>query len=101
MAAYVLINITITDPERYADYAKLAPGTVAQYGGRYLARGGSAETLEGTTPAGRVVVIEFPSSDQARAWLNSPEYAGPKAIRHSASTSIMWVVEGFVPAPSA
>ena len=45
MAAYVLINITITDPERYAGYAALAPGTVAQYGGRYLARGGSAETL--------------------------------------------------------
>ena len=97
MAAYVLINITITDPERYAGYAALAPGTVAQYGGRYLARGGSAETLEGSTPAGRMVVIEFPSSDLARAWLSSPEYAGPKAIRHSASTSTMWVVEGFVP----
>ncbi len=99
MAAYVLINITITDPERYAGYATLVPGTVAQYGGRYLARGGSAETLEGSTPAGRMVVIEFPSSDQAKAWLNSPEYAGPKAIRHSASTSTMWVVEGFVPKP--
>ena len=97
MAAYVLINITITDPERYADYAKLAPGTVAQYSGRYLARGGRAETLEGTTAAGRVVVIEFSSSDQAKAWLHSPEYSGPKAIRHSASTSTMFVVEGFVP----
>lgn len=97
MSAYVLINITITNPERYADYAKLAPGTVAQYGGRYLARGGRAETLEGATPAGRVVVIEFPTSDQAKTWLNSPEYAGPKAIRHSASTSTMFVVEGFVP----
>lgn len=97
MAAYILINITITDPERYADYAKLAPGTVAQYGGRYLARGGRAETLEGSTPTGRVVVIEFPSSDQAKAWLNSPEYAGPKAIRHSASTSEMFVVDGLPP----
>lgn len=88
MAAYVLINITITDPERYAGYAKLAPATEAQYGGR-------AETLEGTTPAARVVVIEFESIDRAKAWLDSPEYSGPKAIRHSASTSSMWVVEGL------
>lgn len=95
MAAYVLINITITDPERYAGYAKLAPATVAHYGGRYLARGGRAETLEGSTPAGRVVVIEFESIDRARAWLDSPEYSEPKAIRHSASTSTMWVVEGL------
>lgn len=99
MAAYILINIDVTDPERYADYAKLAPGTVAQYGGRYLARGGRAETLEGMIPAKRVVVLEFDSADQAKAWLNSPEYAGPKTIRHSASTSSMWLVEGFAPTP--
>jgi uncharacterized protein (DUF1330 family) len=94
VAAYILINIDVTDPERYADYAKLAPGTVAQYGGRYLARGGRAETLEGSIPAKRVVVLEFPSAYQAKAWLNSPEYAGPKSIRHSASTSNMLLVEG-------
>jgi len=99
VAAYILINIDVTDPERYADYAKLAPGTVAQYGGRYLARGGRAETLEGTIPAKRVVVLEFDAADQAKAWLNSPEYAGPKAIRHSASTSSMLLVEGLAPTP--
>ena len=94
MAAYVLVNIDVTDPERYAGYAKVAPESVAHYGGRYLARGGRAETLEGILPAGRVVVIEFPTYAQATAWANSPEYAGPKAIRQSASTGQMLVVEG-------
>ncbi len=97
MAAYILLNIDVTDPERYADYAKLAPGTVAQYGGRYLARGGRAETLEGSIPAKRVVVLEFDSADQAKAWLNSPEYSAAKAIRHSASTSSVLLVEGLAP----
>lgn len=97
MAAYILINIDVTDPDRYAGYAKLAPGTVTQYGGRYLARGGRAEALEGDIPARRVVVIEFPTYDQAKAWLDSEEYRAPKAIRHSASTSTMWIVDGLPP----
>ena len=97
MAAYVFLNIHVTDPERYADYAKLAPGTVAQYGGRYLARGGRAEALEGDIPAARAVVLEFPTYEQATAWINGPEYSGPRGIRRSASTSHAWVVEGLPP----
>ncbi len=101
MAAYIFLNIDVTDPERYADYAKQAPGTVAQYGGRYLARGGRADALEGSIPARRVVILEFPSYEQAQAWITSPEYAGPKALRHSASTSHAWIVDGAPPAPRA
>ena len=97
MSAYVIAEVNVTDPDQFAEYRKLVPATIEKYGGRFVVRGGTVETKEGGRSPARMVVIEFPSSDQAKAWLNSPEYAGPKAIRHSTSTSTMWVVEGFVP----
>ena len=94
MAAYVLVNIDVTDPERYKDYARAAPETVARYGGRYIARGGRAEALEGPIPARRVVVIEFETYEQAKAWWASEEYRDPKGVRQRCSTSSMLLVEG-------
>ena len=95
MNAYVIVDIDVTDPLGYADYKELAPAAVALYGGKYIARGGKSETLEGDWPINRLVILEFPSIDQAKNWLNSPEYAPARALRHSYARSKMVVVEGL------
>jgi len=94
MAAYVVLNIDVTDPARYADYARAAGLTVEQFGGRYLARGGQAEALEGAANPKRVVILEFPTLERAQAWWNSPEYAEPKLIRANSARSDTFIVEG-------
>lgn len=95
MPAYVIVDIEVTDPEGYKEYVKIAPATVAQYGGCYLARGGHTEVLEGDWQPKRLVILEFPSVDQAKAWLNSPEYAPARALRHRYAHSNMVVIEGM------
>ena len=75
MAAYVVAEVEVTDPVTYEDYRKLVPATVAKYGGRFLVRGGAVEVKEGGWQPKRLVVLEFPSMDQARQWYGSPEYA--------------------------
>jgi len=94
MKAYVIVDVTITDPTRYEDYKKLTPGSLAPFDGKFIVRGGSAETLEGQWVTGRVVVVEFPSMEKAKAWWSSAGYAPAKAIRQSASQTKMIVVEG-------
>ncbi len=94
MSAYVVVDIEVTDPEGYQEYVKLAPATVAQYGGRYLARGGHTEVLEGEWQPKRLVILEFESIEQAKAWLHSPEYAPARALRHRYARTNMVVIEG-------
>ena len=94
MTAYVIVDIEVTDPEGYKEYVKLAPEAVNLYGGKYIARGGPNETLEGNWQAKRLVILEFPSVEQAKAWLNSPEYAPARALRHQYARTNMVVVEG-------
>jgi len=95
MPAYVIVNIEVTDPQRYQEYIQAAPGTLARFGGRYLARGGRTERLEGEWDPKRFVVLEFPTYDRAREWWASEEYAGPKALRQASATTSMIVVEGL------
>jgi uncharacterized protein (DUF1330 family) len=71
---------------------------VAAYGGRFLARGGAVESLEGGWSPQRLVILEFPSVAQAHAWIDSPEYARARALRQRSATSNMLVVEGVLPA---
>ncbi len=94
MAAYVIVDLEITDPPNYAEYKKVAGATVEKYGGKYLVRGGACETLEGDWRPQRIVVLEFANSEQAKAWLNSPEYAEPRKVRHRTAKARMIVVEG-------
>jgi uncharacterized protein (DUF1330 family) len=94
MKAYVIANIDVKDATRYADYVKLTPGTIAPFGGRFIARGGRSEKLEGDTAANRLVLLEFPSYEQARAWYDSDGYRFAMAIRQSASTGSLMLVEG-------
>lgn len=94
MKAYVIAIIDVQDPARYADYVKLTPGTIEPYDGRFIARGGRSEKLEGDVAVNRVVVLEFPSYEQAKAWYDCDGYRAAKAIRRSASTGNLLLVEG-------
>lgn len=94
MAAYVIVDIEITDPSGYEEYKKLAGTTVTQYGGEYVVRGGQCETLEGDWQPQRIVVLKFPDSARAKAWLHSAEYAAPRKRRHATANTRMIVVEG-------
>ncbi len=94
MSAYIIVDVQVTDPEVYKGYTKLVPATVEAYGGKFIVRGGAAENMEGDWEPNRVVVLEFESMAQAKAWYNSAEYREPKGIRHSASQAKMIVVEG-------
>jgi uncharacterized protein (DUF1330 family) len=94
MAAYIIVDVKITDPEVYAQYRQLTPASIAAYGGRFIVRGGPTETLEGDWSPGRVVVLEFESVARAKAWWASAEYAAAKALRQRSATTRMIVVEG-------
>ena len=94
MPAYVVVDVTVEDPSRYEDYKRLAPPAIAQYGGRYLARGGATTQLEGSWRPGRLVILEFPTAERARAWWASPEYAPAKALRQRSARTEMVLIEG-------
>jgi len=96
MAAYIIVEVHVTDAQRYEDYKKLTPASLQSFGGKFIVRGGHAETLEGDWQPGRVVVVEFPSIAQAKAWWNSEIYAPAKAIRQAASITRMIMVEGIL-----
>jgi uncharacterized protein (DUF1330 family) len=94
MPAYVINDMEVTDAARFEDYRKLSPATVAQYGGQFLARGGATEALEGGWLPQRLVILQFPSVAQARAWIDSPEYAPARALRQASARSRIVVTEG-------
>jgi uncharacterized protein (DUF1330 family) len=94
MTAYVIVDINVTDPVRYEDYKQLATPTVELYGGKYIARGGKTETLEGDWAPTRLVILQFEGIEQAKNWLNSPEYNEARNLRHQTATSQMVVIEG-------
>ena len=94
MPAYVIVQIKIHDAVTYERYKILAPPSISAYGGRYIVRGGQTVTLEGNWEPPRLVVLEFPDLEKARAWWASPEYAEAKALRQSVSDADMIAVEG-------
>jgi uncharacterized protein (DUF1330 family) len=100
MPAYVVVQITVDDPLAYEQYKALAPPSIAAYGGRYLVRGGRSEVLEGGWQPPRLVILEFPTPAQARAWWSSPEYAPAKALRQRCAQTEMLLIEGGAPVPA-
>lgn len=91
--AYWIARVTVTDPARYANYATAAGPVIKSFGGRFLARGGKYEQLEGEGRP-RNVVTEFPSLDAARECYNSPGYKAAKAERAGAGIAEIVIVEG-------
>ena len=92
--AYIIAQVDVTNPQQYAEYAKLSPDIIAKYGGRFIARAGRTVTLEGTPARSRVVIIEYPSFERAQAFFNSPEYQKAKKLREGAANAQFIVVEG-------
>lgn len=94
MAAYLIAEIEITDPAGFEEYRKQVPATIEKYGGRFVVRGGATESLEGGWQPKRIVVLEFPSLEQAKRWYHSPEYREPLALRLKTTRSRAIFVEG-------
>jgi uncharacterized protein (DUF1330 family) len=94
MAAYVIAEVEVANPAGYEPYRALAGASIAQYGGRFVVRGGPAERLEGPDEPGRLVVIEFAEKEAARRWYNSPEYQKAIPIRQANSRGRVFLVEG-------
>ena len=94
MAAYFIVEIDIHDPAGFEEYRKQVSATIERYGGRYLVRGGRHETIEGEWRPKRIVLLEFPSMEQAKRWYESDEYRPLKALRLRTARGHIVLVEG-------
>lgn len=94
MPAYIIAEVNVTNPTGYEAYRPLAGASIAQYGGKFVVRGGKAELIEGSADPARIVVIEFADSDAAKRWYHSPEYQEALKIRLANSTGRVMLVEG-------
>jgi uncharacterized protein (DUF1330 family) len=94
MAVYVIADIEVLDRPSFEGYRQQVPATIAAYGGRYLARGGATEVLEGSWAPQRCVILEFPDMERFQAWWDSPEYAPLKALRVRSTRSHLVVTQG-------
>jgi len=93
--AYLVVDARASDPERMAEYRRLAQLAVEHYGGRYLARGAPYVTLEGSWQPQRLVVLEFPSMELARTFYDSPEYLAARSVRAGVSDFDMVLIEAY------
>lgn len=92
MKCYLLGNVVVTDPERFGEYLAKVPGVIAQFGGRYIVRGGAVHPLEGDLDVKRMIMIEFDSREAADRFYDSEEYAPLKKLRtETAQSQVMFV----------
>ncbi len=96
MPAYLVADITITDPEAYQEYSRQVGATVEQYGGRYIVAGATSqpEVVEGDWRPTRITILEFPTMERLKTWYDSAEYAAIRGIRQRASNSHLILVQG-------
>jgi len=97
MSAYAISEVEMRDAADFEAYRTIAAKTIAQYGGRYLVRGGAANAVEGGPPPGTFIVVEFPSMERLREWYASPEYAEALKVRQTALDRRLIFVEGVAP----
>lgn len=100
---YILVEVTIPDPAAYraSGYMAMAETAIAAHGGRFLVRGGEAEIIEGDGPIGRIVILEFPSREAARAFFESPDYAPALKLRQGMSKARAVLLDEYPsPAPN-
>lgn len=94
VAAYVVVQAEVSDWDRFKEYLKKSPGTIARYSGKYIARGGETDIFEGDFGDKRLVIIEFPSMEKAREWYHSEEYQEVKRLRKGAATGTLIAIAG-------
>ena len=97
MPAYLIANIRVKDPAKFAAYRDQVTPMIARFGGRYLIRGDAVTPVEGKPGLERVVVLEFPSMDALKTFYHSPDYAPLIALRQEASDGDVALVEGYAP----
>jgi uncharacterized protein (DUF1330 family) len=97
VAAYVVVNVEVLDPALYEEYKRQAPSSIAAHGGRYLARGGEVQVMEGRGRPPRLVILEFPSAAKAKAWWESSEYSSARRLRQSCARADLVIVDGVPP----
>ncbi len=96
MSAYMIARVDVTDLDAWKNYAANAGPTVAQYGGKYIARGGELTGLENFEDEGkRVVIIQFPDVETAEKWYHSPEYTEVRKLRETAGHARFMIVDGY------
>lgn len=95
MSAYLIVDITVHDPDRYQDYVRQVADFIAKHQGSYLVRGGEAQVMEGDWQPRRLVILKFPDRGHARAFLEDPAYQAVAAIRHAAATTHAVLVDGY------
>jgi uncharacterized protein (DUF1330 family) len=95
MPAYLISDVSVRDPDSFQIYRTRAADSIAKYGGRYLVRGGDIERLEGSWSPRAIIVVEFESVEQARAWYRSPEYAFALEVRDTALNRNLILVDGI------
>lgn len=93
MAGYLIADIEVTDQEKFDEYRKVVPDTIAKYGGEYIIRGGIAEALEGDWNPHRIVVLKFESLERAKEWYHSDDYQAIIGLRTGASNGNAIMVE--------
>jgi uncharacterized protein (DUF1330 family) len=98
MPAYVISDVEPLDPALIAQYRTLAEASIVKYGGRYIARGGEIDAVEGGWTPKHVVIVEFPSMARAREWYRSPDYAEALKVRRHALMRRLIFVDGVPPA---
>jgi uncharacterized protein (DUF1330 family) len=97
--AFYISEFEVTDPEGIRPYSEAVESTFVAFGGRYVVRGGPVESLEGEATK-RIVMIAFPSVEQAQAWYDSPAYRAIRPVRHRSAKSRVFIVEGSQPKPN-
>ena len=95
MSAYVIVRVHVSDPAQYEKYKALSPAAVEEHGGSFIVRGGASEVLEGEPDDRRIVVLQFPTVDAAKAFYNSESYTHAREVRAGAAEMEMVVVEGL------
>ena len=95
MAAYLISDVSVQNAEAFQTYRTRAADSIVKYGGKYLARGGEVRALEGTWNPRMIIVVEFPSLEQARTWYCSPEYASALEVRDAALSRNLVLVDGI------
>ena len=93
---YCIVLLEVADQDLYAEYAERATEIEASHGGRALVAADVEHVVEGEWPSKRIVVLEFPSLQDAQAWYSDPRYAALIPLRKQAAESTVLLVGGFL-----
>jgi len=97
MPAYLIYRAHVHDADAYRAYMARTPDAIAAFGGRFLARGGETVTMEGAPETARVIIVEFPSREAAKAFYDSDVYRAAMPFRRDCAQVQMVIVDGLTP----